>query len=97
MAFCTMISTQEAARLTHRARRRPQEKIRLICGGTGSFGRSDAQCATLKEGARREVSGESRDWFRFQLTDGQSPDLPLSQGKGHVQRDGKNSSEVFLS
>ena len=62
---------------------------------------SDAQCATqlpCKEGAQREVSGGSKDWFRFQLTDGQSLDLPLSQEKGRVQRDGgKNSSEVFLS
>jgi hypothetical protein len=47
-------STQEAGvagGLTHRARVRPQEEVTLICGGTGSFGRSDAQCAILAGGS----------------------------------------------
>ena len=69
MAVMT-ISTQEAGvavRLTHRARRQPQEEVTLICGGTGALGRIDTHnVLPWQSGAQRKVSGESKDWFRFQ-------------------------------
>ena len=40
-------SGMQADQTTRELRMRPQEEVTLICGGTGSFGRSDAQCAPL--------------------------------------------------